>query len=287
MPALTIVRVAQACVAALLLGAATPAAAAVPPAVAAGPVRLGYTVYAGGFEVLQASLLLDVEREDYTLEVSARTQGLLGALFNWSTNARSSGMLRDGDALPRSHRQTGSWRGGDREVSLDYDGRGGVRAVVVRPTAEEDDREPVPPELTPRTLDPLSAVLSVAADVAVGRGCSDTVPVFDGRRRYDLVFQAKGRHELAPNRYSVFSGPAFLCEVSSKVLAGNWRREGRWTSEEEKRRPVALMLAPLVEGLPPVPVRLEGESRFGDVIMHLTSVERVRGSDTAELPPAQ
>jgi hypothetical protein len=240
-------------------------------ACAAQPVRLGYTIYAGGFHVLDASVLLDLGHDGYTVEVSARTQGFIGTLFPWETLARSDGRLREGEAEPRSHRQAGTWRGAERAVSLNYDGKGGVLADV-RPPDDPAEREPVPPELVPGTTDPLSAVLSVAGAVALGRGCSETVPVFDGRRRYDLIFQTIGSRNLAPNRYSVFSGPAVSCQVTSHLLAGNWRRGNR-ASDDEKKAPFSLMLASVVEGMPPVPVRLEGESRFGDVIMHLTSAE--------------
>lgn len=260
----------------MLVGGAVAAlvpAVLISTAMAAEKVRLGYAIYAGGFEVLQASILLDVGRDDYEVEVSAETQGLIGTFFPWQNLSRSVGLMRDGEAAPRSHRQSGTWRGRERAVSLDYDDTGRVVADV-RPPDDPAERDPVPPEMVPGTTDPLSAVLSVATGVAAGRGCTGTVQVFDGRRRYDLSFRTVGNRQLAPNRYSVFSGPAVHCEVTSKVLAGRWKQEGVVT-EQEKRAPVALMLAPVVEGLPPVPVRLEGESRFGDVIMHLISADAV------------
>jgi Protein of unknown function (DUF3108) len=262
--------------AALLGGAATLIAS---QAGAAEPVRLGYTIYAGGFHVLDASIVLDFGRDGYTVEVNAQTQGILGTLFPWQTLAHSDGKLNAGEAQPRTHRQTGTWRGQDRAVSLHYDGSGSVLAEV-RPPEDPAEREPVPPEMVPGTTDPLSAVLSVASAIAVGRGCSETVPVFDGRRRYDLTFQAMGSRNLPPNRYSVFSGPAVECQVTSKVLAGRWRKDGGWASDDEKKTPVSLMLASVVEGMPPVPVRLEGQSRFGEVIMHLISAEPVLPSNT-------
>lgn len=259
----------------VLVGGAV--AALAPSAAAAEKVRLGYAIYAGGFEVLQASILLDVGRDDYEVEVSAETQGLIGTFFPWRNLSRSVGLIREGEAEPRSHRQSGTWRGRERAVSLDYDGSGGVTADV-RPPDDPAERDPVPPEMVPGTTDPLSAVLSVAGAVAVGRGCSETVPVFDGRRRYDLTFKEMGSRNLPPSKYSVFSGAAVQCQVTSKVLAGNWKKDGGAVSDDEKRKPVALMLAPVVEGMPPVPVRLEGESRFGEVIMHLTSAEPIVSS---------
>jgi hypothetical protein len=138
--------------------------------------------------------------------------------------------------------------------------------------------------LMPGTTDPLSAVLSVAGAIAVGRGCSETVPVFDGRRRYDLIFRAMGSRDLPPNAYSVFSGPAVQCQVTSRVLAGNWRKSGGLASDDEKKKPATLLLAPVVEGMPPVPVRLEGESRFGEVIMHLTSAEPLMALSDIQRP---
>jgi hypothetical protein len=79
----------------------------------------------------------------------------------------------------------------------------------------------------------------------------------------------------------VFSGPTVQCQVTSNVLAGKWRKSGVLASDDEKKMPVSLMLASVVEGMPPVPVRLEGQSRFGEVIMHLTSAEPVMPPNTA------
>ena len=81
--------------AALLGGVATLIAS---QAGAAEPVRLGYTIHAGGFHVLDASIVLDLGRDGYTVEVNAQTQGILGTLFPWQTLARSDGRLNAGEA---------------------------------------------------------------------------------------------------------------------------------------------------------------------------------------------
>jgi hypothetical protein len=247
--------------------------AAAMPAMASEPVRLGYRIYTGGFNVLDITIDLNIDPSAYRIDIGAETQGWIGKLLSWQSQSHSEGVLREGDPVPRTHRMSSVWRGEPRAVNLDYDGNGRV-AFSAEPPADRDERDPVPAELTVNTLDPLSAVLGALTARQNGQVCTDTVPVFDGRRRYDMLFQPAGMVELKPSKYSLYAGPALRCQVRSKLIAGKWRRGG-WQDESAGRPPIELMVASVAADLPPIPVRLEGESRYGDVVIHLASMERL------------
>ncbi|WP_455178678.1 DUF3108 domain-containing protein [Azospirillum melinis] len=241
----------------------------------AEPVKATYRVFVGGVTALDVNATLDVAGDRYRIAVSAVTGGTIGRLFSWRTDSESDGHVRGADFRPDSHRQTSLLRGEPRNVTLTYGPQGDV-STSVTPPADKDDREPVPPDLQRGTLDPLTAVLDLLFAVGASEGCDRSLPVFDGRRRYDMVFSEVGRRIVDPSRYSIFSGVAQQCRVSYKPVAGYARSSsgGRFWQRNNPadRPPVNLWLAPVAAGSPPLPVRLETDSDFGSVVVHLTGV---------------
>ena len=73
-----------------------------------------------------------------------------------------------------------------------------------------------------------------------------------------------------------YAGPALVCRLSFKSLAGGYRdgeRSRFWQTDTPgaERPPIELWLAPLRAGAPPVPVYVAGKSILGWVTAYLAS----------------
>jgi len=124
-------------------------------------------------------------------------------------------------------------------------------------------------------LDPVTALLQMLAHVAVDQSCDVKVPVFDGKRRFDLNGEDRGEENVDDKDYGVYSGPARVCSVDFTMIAGEWkdREKNRFWEKEgggQGRDPFHIWLASLDTKLPELPVRLDSTSAFGDVYVHLT-----------------
>jgi hypothetical protein len=257
----------------------------------AAPVTASYRVYVGGVAVLDATILLDLTDHTYRIDVAAQNGGFLAKILPWKTLSRSEGAIQMDRLIPARHSQSSVFREKPRSVALTYDANGGVTASVL-PPPEEDDRPPVPDVLRRATYDPLSAGLIVLLAAGRGENCARVVPVYDGRRRYDMRFDNGGTRPLATSRYSIFSGPAQECRVSILPIAGQakpssgpsfWRRDDESTPRPAGGPLTDVWLAPVLPNAPPLPVRLETDSAFGAVIIHLTGIARV-GEPTRAIP---
>lgn len=268
----------------LTLLAATPALA---PALAQdgqpqpGDLRLGYAVYVGGLHMLDATAHLGMAPDRYRIGLQAATDGFLGRVADWRTDVLATGRLGQG-ALPKPdlYRSVGAWRSQPRNTTLTYDADG-VPALTVAEPKPEDDREPVPDSLRPHTLDPLSAMVAALVSVAAGKDCGVTVPVYDGRQRYDLSFLPRGDEVLQASDLSSFAGPAKACGLDYKPLAGRWKEQDSRRDRDERQGrsgrggDVTFWLAPPRPGAPPVPVKMQADSPLGPVLVHLARVEIV------------
>jgi hypothetical protein len=215
-------------------------------------------------------------------------QGILNWWFSWTMSAFSEGKLAAGGIMPVRAGSDSHWNGKHRRTRLSYSGSGAPTALI-EPAATDDDRTPVPPDLRAGALDLAGAVLagmsrlSAGVDNAAnGKGsCDVDEPVFDGRRRYNLVLEHLGRDVLEKNDYSVFSGPALRCGVKIDRIAGF--RLNPPTSKWRKSDGATLWVGRAFANFPPVPVRLELETLLGALRVHLVRASLTEGGKIRRL----
>ena len=225
-------------------------------------LALDYDVRWGPFRILSMELTSEVAGDRYQATSVLETRGTIGLLFPWRSRAESSGR-RDGPALrPERHRADGTYRSERRTVDIEYRRDGAVSASIT-PPPEEDVR--VPDELQRETVDPLTAGM-----LAVEDGCRGRVPVFDGRRRYDLRLEELAPGTVPESKGALYAGSARRCRAVVEARAGFWRFDPRDDSE-----PTILdfWIASPRGGMPPVPVYLELTGARGTLAIVLTKAD--------------
>lgn len=235
---------------------------------AAEGVTLDYDVRYGPLSILAIRTSAWIAGERYQTESRMQTEGMIGYLFPWHADARSQGTVAGSVWRPERHRLTGAYRSEKRSVSIDYDG-GSVRALV-EPPPEDDYRSQVPSALQQNTIDPLTASLA-----AVGTNCQGTLPVFDGRRRYDMVLTDMGTADLARSRHGVYAGPTQRCRAEVRPVAGFWNRKDGDDDPENDEKPAQLdfWIARPRPDVRPVPVYLELSGARGTLAIWLRAAE--------------
>jgi hypothetical protein len=245
------------------------------PMAAAGHVQLHYTVFLGGLHVMNSNADFRRKGASYSIEMKAATHGLLRRLAPWNADLTSTGRMQKDQVRPTSGKITTTWQDNSKNVSFTYPGTKTVQ-VKFEPPQGEDKHEAVPESLKRDVLDPLNGIVQIMANFAYGKGCEQTVPVYDGHRRFDILLTDEGRQKLEGEDYSVFSGEAMKCKADLAMVAGSRKdREGSGFWEDNKggnRPPVYIYLATVNPKLPPLPVRAETSTVFGNVVIHLKQV---------------
>ena len=244
--------------------------------------KLEYALYIGGFETIRVSFDAQLRAADFKMKMALNGKGVLDWWFSWSMSAYSEGRLTDGDVIPVRAGAHSAWNGERRELQLRYSGDGPPETTI-RPSAVDDDRDDVPLPLRAGTRDLAGAVLAALSQLTKGETCSSKEPVFDGRRRYNLVLEHLGREDLQRNDYSVFSGPALRCRLEIDRVAGfkkNPRRQ--WSNADE----ATLWIGHVSPNFPPVPVRLGLDTIFGAVRAHLVGATITVDGKTTQLATA-
>ena len=246
-------------------------------------LELEFEAYFGGLHIASARTVIQISETDYSVEGRVRARGLLDWFSSWRGLAVSEGVIDPITGVtPTVHRNEGYFRGDARKLELIFnpDGTHTLTVTDTEDVEDDDPKTPVPPDSLGGTVDPFSAIVSLAALLNNGAQCAGSIPIYDGRRRYDLNLSPGDTKVFEASRYSIFSGTAEACLVEIDRIGG-FRVERSKYSETARDRMV-WVAAPL-PGIAPIPVRLDIETDYGNLLAHLTAA-RYGGQEIALTP---
>ncbi|MEX2009916.1 MAG: DUF3108 domain-containing protein [Dongiaceae bacterium] len=239
-----------------------------------GVLELGYLAYLGEFEVARVDVVLDlaplaVRPGPYRMAADVALVGAMGRLFPFRIEAQAEGTADAAGVRPARYRSTIDLWETHQAVALTYRPGGAVEVASDPPTVEA--REARENGFVDHTMDPLSAAVAVIDGVVKSGACRGTMKVFDGARRYDLLFSPVGRGQIAPSDAAYYAGPATECAASARLLGGFGDVDLASGLYPATTR---LWLAPVVAGAPAVPVRILAENVLGSMRLDLVEVRR-------------
>jgi hypothetical protein len=277
-------RLTVSCVGLAMAGAVSfsPAAALAAETMSPRVVDLTYDVYLGGLHIFTFDVDMTLQPDRYRVAAEGATQGMIGWLYEWQTKLAAEGLDRNGRIEPQRYDVESNWQGNPRTVHLGF-AEGGRYDLERTPPPEPDlDIEGALPDSLPEGIvDPLSLAVAASRALQQNGRCDQTLPVFDGQRRYDLTLKHIDAATVPPSEYSAYHGPAVRCSFSMKRISG-FRKS--WNSKRQvaaAAAPPTIWLAPIREDLPPLPVRYDGAIALGNIVIHLTKAQVRTGSDEA------
>jgi Protein of unknown function (DUF3108) len=228
-----------------------------------------YEIYTGGFQAIGIRARAVVTEHTYDVTADLKTTGVIDWILRFSQKAEVRGRFGS-STTPLLYLTDGTFFGTPRTTRLDYRADGRIEATL-QPSTEDGERTPLTEDMKLGTLDPMSAFVAVNRSAReTGAPCNTKLPVFDGRRRFNIVLEEDGVTAVEPSRYTAFSGAALRCKFSMERLGG-FQVSPRFNARPP---PVStLFLARFGDGAMWLPVRLESDSTFGLVIGHLVEVD--------------
>jgi hypothetical protein len=241
--------------------AASPAA--LPPGPGGGPLTLRYDVYARGFPVLSLDFRVDESTAAYEVTGTARAQGVLGAVSDFTLHTESRGAVTGEKLRPSTHDNASRARRKESRAHLDFRHDGSVVAAL-SPADDPDHRLPTAEEVV-GSVDPLTAILTIGHVVAQTGSCRAKVAVYDGRRRYDLVLADDGVERPEPSEHGK-STALRRCALDMVKLAGFTSDRNRPPRTEHG---TVWIMPPPRAGMPPLPARIEFHSDWGPITVRV------------------
>ncbi len=228
-------------------------------------LRVDYSIALGGFNLGTADVEAKLDGGKYELGAIVRTEGIADQFFETTFALESQGSFSGNRVKPSRFVSTYEDADSSRTVELTYPSRG-APIMVAEPAYGDGFGPHVQLNDILMTQDPISALL-LPTRSATASPCDRSLPLFDGRRRYDLQLREDGMTEMSGDE-SAYNGPAMRCTVGMLPVAGYERKTLIKLLEREDS--IRVWLAPLEGSDVWVPVRLTLRTPFGGAVMRAT-----------------
>lgn len=245
-------------------------------AAAADRVDLTYRLFLGGLTVMELDSSTIVDGNRYRMESLVRTVSLWEAMFRARLASRVDGTLGDGLDHPTPSLYQTRYDGAvGKRSAVDIRYGDGAPVVTVDPPNADENRPTVEAALTAGTIDPSSALLFASRIAAEGRLCDIALPIYDGRRRYDIKATNLGDETLHSDDPGFYSGPATRCTVAYRRIKGY---SERWEATQAKAWPSkATVWFARLDGISrPVPVKIMVSTELGWMVAQLVAHKSTR-----------
>lgn len=266
---------------ALTLATGSALAATQPPAIdpeAKPNIVADYTIYIGGFMAAEGSINATLEEGNYLVRSNLGVAGMPARFYDAQWDMTSEGSLTDEKLKPARFAFRSDEKGRIKEREITYDASGVPTPVFDPP---ENDLIDVLPFERRNALDPISALLLPVANA--GNPCNRRIPVFDGKRRYDLQLEYE-RDDQVTTRNKGYSGDAVICSVRLTPRTG--MRKGSFTTMLQQRDNTRIWLAALDGEDIYIPVRIQVRTPIGAAVMDVVRLRHEASSKGGEIDTA-
>jgi hypothetical protein len=189
---------------------------------AQGKLEAGYVATLGGVPVGKGSWNIDVQDDQFTATASGATSGLLRVFASGQGNSAAHGTISGGQPVASTYVSTIVADNRADQVRILFSGGAVKDYLADPPTFPNPDRVPLTDLNRKGVLDPMTASLIRVAgngDTFVPEACQRTLPVFDGRMRYDLQLVFKHLDKVKSERG--YQGTVVVCAVYFAPIAGH------------------------------------------------------------------
>ncbi|WP_169568352.1 DUF3108 domain-containing protein [Sneathiella limimaris] len=243
--------------------------------VAANTLELTHTVYLGGLYMGSFNTEVEQDKNRYLIQTDAATNKSMSWMFSWIAKGASQGTFEELKFKPEMHTHYSKWRDKERGADLTYTNSGDVKVDLVgKPYSDMNKYTPVKSGSISGSMDPLTMVLAALNRFEKNGSCSGSYPVYDGRRRYDVLLRDAGVRSFKKSNYSVFRGEARGCAFEV-VEKGGFRKEKSYELEDPSD--LVVWVASPTNDTRPVPVRMQVKTQLGMLELHL---DQYRMGDT-------
>ena len=263
---------------AVLALAATSAAAT--PASAETRVRARYSVTLAGFDIGSATMQTGIDRSTYDVNISVRMSGLAKFLTGGKGAGTSRGAYQNAKVQPSAYAL--NTRANDKGQIVRFALAGGaIRQMSIEPPPKTKNIIPVSEADKRGVVDPLSALVmpvSGTGDLLAPSSCDRTLPVFDGRQRYDVTLRydrmETARPDTAdnadPGAKGGYDGKLIVCKASYKAISGH-RPDRDQVKFMEANKDMEVWLAPVEGTRALLPWKVSVRTQMGVAVITATS----------------
>lgn len=208
--------------AAFVLAAAFAGVAAAPAAADDAVVVARYDVYLNGLKLGDGAFRATMTGAEYTIKGNSRLTGIAGALLKISAAGHADGRFVGDEQSPTGFSATSV--SGDRTSTVQMAIAGkDVATLIAKPETDTAGKVRITRAHQRGIIDPMSAMLKPmsARGPVDPSNCEGTLPIFNGRERFDVVLSYKRTAPIDSVAKAGGATQAIVCQARYRPISGH------------------------------------------------------------------
>jgi len=220
------------------------------------------------FRVGDISLSAQIDPGHYAANTVVEAAGLAALFTDFDIHADVEGLRTAVSVAPLRYTHVERTGSKIRAVDIAFENR--IASAQATPPFGSLGVPPATPAQLEGVIDPISAIFLLSQARVGGEGavCSGSLPVFDGKARYNLRLEAGESRNI---RTPAWRGEALLCHAWYEPIAGYDPED--YPTPAELRYPLDIWLAHFPEHGFYLPVRLHTRAGFGGVTIQVAELD--------------
>jgi hypothetical protein len=230
-----------------------------------------YVISFARITVGSATVRAEIGSNAYAISASGQAGGIIRLLVDGDGNLISRGSVAGNRLFPSKFMSKINSANDPLDVNMTIE-NGNVAELTVLPPSSPD-RVPITDADQKKISDPLTALFVPADETGNGLNratCQRTLPIFDGRQRYDLQLDFKRLDKVTHD--TGYSGPLVVCSLGYRPIAGH-RASTPFVKYLSESREIEIALAPLAGTRLLAPYRLVVANLLANLVVQANRLE--------------
>ena len=159
-------------------------------------VRHDFSVQIGPFDASRTNFEYALTPTEYRVESTVKTNGLFDTLYPFRADYATTGKINGDNMETRSYKYKSQSRFTSRSRELVYDRNGKPLYRLSAKNGKEKKVDILPDAKNKDTTDLQTVFAELARQYNRFKFCDSRMEVFDGKRRYDVIFKDEGKELL-------------------------------------------------------------------------------------------
>lgn len=173
-------------------------------------VKHDFDVSLGIFDACDTQFEYGMSQDKYHIQSNIKTQGTLDLLYPFVAEYQTVGNIKKDKLVTSSYKYKSKGRFSKRSKELIYDEDGNPLYRISSKNDKENRVEIKKDIKNQDTTDLQSVFAEMAKQYNTVKFCASRMEVFDGKRRFDVIFKDEGKEELVT---PYFKGTAAKCSM--------------------------------------------------------------------------
>ena len=182
-------------------------------------VKHNFFVTVGIFDASKTEFNYTLNKNNYKISSKIMTNGFFNTIYPFEANYTTSGTIKNSQMTTTDYNYESKSKSKKRSKKVFYENGQPIYQVTTK-NGKEKKRDFTPSPTPADTFDLQTVIAKIIHQFSELGFCDSTLKVYDGKRRFDVIFKDMGSENLTADEHSFYAGTASKCSMLiTKVLS--------------------------------------------------------------------